>query len=179
MDWYRLKFTIGMYMKRTAIERAEYAKSNNIFHSMGNNCMLMFRKVPLHSKLISFGNNVWVASNVSFITHDVIHRMINNMYGKEFFSEKIGCIKLEDNVFIGANTTILSNVKIGPNVIIGAGSLVNKDIREGVYGGVPARYICSIDEYVKKRNNEPLIEYTNGNLSKTTIDQYWKLFEER
>ena len=32
------------------------------------------------------------------------------------------------NVFVGANSTILYDVKIGSNVIIGAGSLVNKSL---------------------------------------------------
>ncbi|MCD7998109.1 MAG: hypothetical protein LUH21_12815 [Clostridiales bacterium] len=32
----------------------------------------MFRKIPLYPKLISFGDNVWIASEVSFVTHDVI-----------------------------------------------------------------------------------------------------------
>lgn len=56
-----------------------------------------------------------------------------------------------DNVFIGAGTRILYNTRIGSNVIIGADSLVNKDIPDNsVYAGVPAKYICSFDEYVEK-----------------------------
>lgn len=56
-----------------------------------------------------------------------------------------------NNVFIGSGTRILFNTRIGNNVIIGSGSLVNKDIPDNsVYAGVPARYICSFDEYVEK-----------------------------
>ena len=56
-----------------------------------------------------------------------------------------------DNVFIGSGTRILYNTRIGSNVIIGSGSLVNKDIPDNsVYAGVPARYICSFEEYVEK-----------------------------
>ena len=43
--------------------------------------MTMFRKIPLHPKLILLGNNVWVALGVTFITHDVIHEMLNNCVG--------------------------------------------------------------------------------------------------
>lgn len=132
MDWYRIKHTIRMYMILTATKRATYLKKHDIFYHMGNNCMTMFRKIPLYPKLISFGNNVWIASNVSFITHDAIHQMLNNRINKKCFSEHIGCIELKDNVFIGANTTILSNVSIGPNVIVDAGSLVNKNLQNGV-----------------------------------------------
>ena len=59
-----------------------------------------------------------------------------------------------DNVFIGSNTTILNNVRIGPNVIIAAGSLINKDVPpNSIVGGVPARVIGNFDEYVAKRKN--------------------------
>lgn len=93
--------------------------------------MVMFRKLPLYSQLISFQSNVRVASNVTFVTHDAIHDMLNIKYGEKKYTEAVGCIDVRDNVFIGANSTILPNVTIGPNVIIGAGSLVNKSISGG------------------------------------------------
>ena len=95
--------------------------------------MVMFRKVPLYPQLISLGNNVRIASNVHFITHDVIHTMLNNMQSDYKFSEHVGCIAIQDNVFIGSNAAILSNVTIGANTIIGTGSLVNKSIPGGEY----------------------------------------------
>lgn len=79
MDWYRLRHTIGMCLTMSAIKRAEYIKKHDIFYHMGDNCMTMFCKIPLYPKLISFGNNVRIASGVSFVTHDVIHSVINNM----------------------------------------------------------------------------------------------------
>lgn len=40
---------------------------------------------------------------------------------------------------------------IGDNVIIGAGSVVTKNIpSDSVAAGVPARVICSLDEYYEK-----------------------------
>ena len=56
-----------------------------------------------------------------------------------------------NNVFIGSGTRILYNTRIGNNVIIGSDSLVTKDIPDNsVYAGVPARRICSFEEYVEK-----------------------------
>lgn len=136
MDWFRVRHSIGLCLCSTATKRAEYLKKHDIFYRMGNNCMTMFRKVPLYPKLISFGNNVWIASKVSFVTHDVIHRMLNNRFDNEELNENIGCIEIKDNVFIGTNTTILPNVTIGPDVIIGAGSLVTKSMRGGICGSV-------------------------------------------
>lgn len=67
------------------------------------------------------------------------------------YIEKVGCIEVMNNVFIGSGTRILYNTRIGNNVIIGSDSLVNKDIPDNsVYAGVPAKRICSFDEYVKK-----------------------------
>ena len=69
----------------------------------------------------------------------------------------MGDIRIGDNVFVGSNTTILYDVTIGSNVIIGAGSLVNKDIpSNSVVAGVPAKNICSFDEFIEKRKKESL-----------------------
>ena len=71
--------------------------------------------------------------------------------GGGHFIEKIGCIEVMDNVFIGSGTRILYNIRIGTNVIIGSDSLVTKDIPDNsVYAGVPARFICTFNEYVEK-----------------------------
>ena len=51
--------------------------------------------------------------------------------------EKIGCIEVGNNVFIGYNCSILPDVKIGNNVIIGSNTVVTKDLPDnGVYVGV-------------------------------------------
>lgn len=179
MDWYRIRHTIGMVLCPTAIQRATYLKKHDIFYHIGDNCMTMFRKIPLYPKLISLGDNVWIASGVSFVTHDVIHRMLNNKDSRNEFLENMGCIDIKDNVFIGSNSTILPNVSIGPDAIIGAGSVVNKNCSGGVYAGVPARYICTLDEFMKKRNEYPQIIITRGKegLSKETVESCWKRFE--
>ena len=51
-------------------------------------------------------------------------------------------IKIGNNVWIGANVTILPGVTIGDNTVIGAGSVVNRDIPSGVVAvGNPCRVI--------------------------------------
>lgn len=181
MDWYRIRHTIGLHLCVTAIKRAAYLKKHDILYHIGDNCMTMFRKVPLYPKLISLGNNVWIASQVSFVPHDVIHRMLNNKLNTDEFQEHIGCIDIKDNVFVGSNTTILPNVTIGENTVIAAGSLVIENIPgNGVWGGVPAKYICSLDEFIEKRRNYPEITITRGKggLSGETVDAAWKRLRE-
>ncbi len=181
MDWYRIRHTIGMCFTLDSMNRAKYLKKHDIFRSVGDNCMVMFRKIPLYPKLISLGNNVWIASNVSLVPHDVIHHMVNYMKWEAVLPENIGCIDIKDNVFIGANTTVLPNVSIGPDTIVAAGTLVNKSIGSGVYGGVPARYICSLEDLIDKRKKYPGIPMTRsarGGLSMETVNACWERFHK-
>ena len=182
MDWYRIRHTIGMYLCSTAIKRAAYLKKHDILYHIGDNCMTMFRKIPLYPKLISLGDNVWIASNVWFVPHDVIHRMLNNKLGTDEFQENLGCIDIKDNVFIGSNSTILPNVTIGPDTIVAAGTLVNKSIQGGVYAGVPAKYICSFEEFMEKRRYSQHVYIDRngpGGLSQKTINDLWELFHQQ
>lgn len=99
-----------------------------------------------------------MASNVTFITHDVTNDMLNNM-NIGWFNYNVGCIEIMNNVFIGANTIILPNIKIGSNVIIAAGSVITKDIEDNsVVAGVPAKKIETFDNYIEKRKNIPYIK---------------------
>lgn len=100
--------------------------------------------------LIEIGKNVQITYGVTMLTHGYDWSVLKGKYGDVLGSA--GKIKIGDNVFIGVNTTILKGVSIGSNVIIGAGSLVNKDIPcNSIAVGNPARVICSLDEYYKKR----------------------------
>lgn len=130
-----------------------YLKKHGVFGHIGRNTIWRDRLIPLYADKVFLGNNVRCGSKVLFITHDVIHDMLNHREGNDFeYREKIGEIHVEDNVFIGSNTSILYDVHIGSNVIIGACSLVNRDIPSGeVWAGVPAKYICSFEELTEKR----------------------------
>lgn len=178
MDWFRLRHTLMLYTKSTGFKRADYIREHKLFKNVGKHCMFMFRKLPLYGELISIGNNVHIASNVSFVTHDVTHNMLNYCDSALKLSEYIGCIEIGDNVFIGANSTILYNSKIPSNTIIGANSFVNKKlINGGVYAGTPARYICSIEDFLKKRADFTLtVTKEKSRLSPKTIDEAWKQF---
>ena len=181
MDWFRLRHSLGLLLQNTGTKRAAYVRSHGLFRHVGDQCMFMFRKLPLYSDLISVGNNVHLASNVSFITHDVTHNMLNRREGTKAFKEYIGCIEIGDNVFVGANTTILYNSRIPSNTVIGANSFVNKILtKEGVYAGVPARYICSLEEFMDKRKGSAVeIKRDHHRLSAETVNEAWKAFREK
>lgn len=57
----------------------------------------------------------------------------------------IGTIRIEKNVWIGNNVTILKNSEIGENSIIAAGTVVSRKFPKNVIiGGVPAKIIKEI-----------------------------------
>lgn len=148
----RIFYSVILMLMQNSRKRTEFVRKHHLYGSIGENCSIQKPKLPLYSNLIHIHNNVKIASNVGFITHDIIHTMLNDKYPQGDFIERIGCIEIMDNVFIGAGTRILYGTRIGTNVIIGAQSLVNKDVPDNsVYAGVPARYICSFDEYVDKQ----------------------------
>ncbi len=157
MNIKRIWTQMRMFTFWSGIRRTAYLKKKKVFGSIGDDVMIQSRKVPLYPELIYIGNNVRVASNVSFITHDVTHNMLNNISkyaGGYRFDEKKGNIVIGDNVFIGANSTVLYDVTIGNNVIVGAGSVVVKDLPDNsVCVGVPCRVIGDFQSFIEKRKS--------------------------
>ena len=141
---------LKLWLCRNGVKRAEYLKKNKVFYAMGEHCYWHPTKIPNETYLLNIHNNVVVAANVTFLTHDVMEYMFNYIGGG--YEQYIGSIEIFDNCFIGANSTIMYNVKIGPNAIVAAGSVVTKDVPEGVIvGGNPARVIGNFDDLRRKR----------------------------
>lgn len=131
--WHQLRL---LFIPRSK-KRVEYLKKHHVFHGCGENVYLQSRKIPLYANLISLHNNIRIASNVTFLTHDVMHTVLDNVSGKfGKYQEHLGCIEIMDNVFIGSNVTILYGTKIGPNSVVAAGAVVTKDVPAGcIVGG--------------------------------------------
>ena len=125
---------------------------------IGDNCKFQFDVVIDYSHywLIEIGNDVTLAPKVHILAHDA------STFNHVGYS-KIGKVKIGDNVFIGANSTILPGVTIENNTIIGAGSIVTKDIpKNSIAVGNPAKVIGNITTFLSKTKEEmskyPLFE---------------------
>ncbi|MUK46112.1 capsule biosynthesis protein CapG [Aliivibrio fischeri] len=116
--------------------------------------------------LITIGDNFFCSTNVNFVTHDGSICVVRNalLNGKRF--DLVSPIKIGNNVFIGFDTTILRGTSVGNNVIVGAKSLVMGNLEsDSVYAGIPAKRICSINEFYEK-NKSQMIEITEEYLNK-------------
>ena len=127
-----LKRIKSLYLQKT--NPIKYAKKIGV--TLGEDCRLNgspnWGSEPW---LISLGNYVHVSFDCAFITHDGAVGVIRRM---EKYKDviKFGRIKVGNNVFIGARSTILPGVTIGDGSIVAAGAVVSKSIPEGeIWGG--------------------------------------------
>ncbi len=100
--------------------------------------------------LLEIGNSCKITHGVIIETHDFSYSVLRIAYCDLLC--KSGHVKIGNNVFIGMNAIILPGTTIGDNCVIGAGSVVTKNIPDNtVWGGNPAKQICTLDEYYQKR----------------------------
>lgn len=104
--------------------------------------------------MISIGNDCYITAGVQFINHDggtlILRKEVPTL-------EWTAPIEIGNDVYIGVRCIILPNIKIGNRCIIGAGSIVSKNVPDNcVYAGVPAKFICSTDEYLEKMKEKSL-----------------------
>lgn len=122
------------------------------FYYLGQNVKLYTRSFGTEPYLISIHSNVTCAANVSFINHDVsCFNMARYLGLPEGSLDKVGPITLHENCFVGADTMLMMGCSVGKNSIIAARSVVTKQVPDNeVWGGVPAKFIMTVDEYARR-----------------------------
>lgn len=108
--------------------------------SIGNNVSIHPMCYIDASGGINIGNDVSIAHGSTIMS--TTHRYDDFRIPIKDQSVDLLMTEVEDNVWIGAKTTILAGIKVGYGSVIGAGSVVTKDVpSNNIVGGVPAKKI--------------------------------------
>ena len=111
----------------------------NIF--VGDNFLANYNVTILDIREVRIGNNVMIAPNTLITT-------VNHPLSPAGRRKHLGIatpVTIGNDVWIGANVTILPGVTIGNNVVIAAGAVVTKDVPDNsLIGGVPAKLIKTL-----------------------------------
>ena len=92
------------------------------------------------SYLTKIGRNVFIGPSVT---------TTNDPYP---MSDRLAGITIKDNAVIGANATLMAGITIGQNSVVAMGSVVTRDVPDGVVVmGSPATIRHTREEYEKKR----------------------------
>jgi acetyltransferase-like isoleucine patch superfamily enzyme len=117
---------------------------NNGMLIIGDNVGMSFTAINC-KKLIQIKDNVLIGGGTCIYDSDF--HPLNALSRISNVNDDIATasVIIEENVFIGTNSTILKGVTIGKNSIVGACSVVTKDIpADEIWAGNPAKFIRSI-----------------------------------
>lgn len=132
--------------------------------------------------LIEIGNNVRINTGMSILTHDFPTWVFRIVYHD--FVNSSGKVKIGSNIYFGQYCTILKGVTVGDNCVVGFGSLVTKDIPpNSIVAGRPAKVICTLEDYYKKRKEKCIgeaFEYARSIQERfhrrPKIEDFWEEF---
>lgn len=108
-----------------------------------------------------FGNFILIASDVKFVGRREHSFEDSGKTIWEGVREDMGLTVIEDDVWIGAGSIILSGVTVGKGAIIAAGSVVTKDVPPcEIWGGNPSHKIR--DRFKTEEERLSHIDYLNS-----------------
>lgn len=133
----RGKLIIG---KMLEARRMDYISVQDGVMRIGNNVFMNQNVSVTCMESVQIGDRCIIANNVVIVDHD--HDYVNGGFAT-------APVKIEKDVWIGANATVLKGVTIGEGAIVAAGSVVNKDVpAHTMVAGAPAKVVKEI----KKKN---------------------------
>lgn len=181
-----------MSIIRNLFQRVYYLQFYVKSPTLGKNIKLSRGGTFMHSEEITMGNNIFISENFHISAYQLkLHNNIiigpnlviecsNHKYdvvGKNMFeiaNDKIyKGVEIEDDVWIGANVTILPGVIISEGCIVGAGSVVTKSLPPySISVGIPCKPIKS--RFSKHDLHIHLLKTKAGRYSEQYILKAWK-----
>jgi acetyltransferase-like isoleucine patch superfamily enzyme len=126
----------------------------------------------ISARKLEIGNNVLIGPNLLLECDNHIYKNIGKTIWSTRNERESGFVRIEDDVWIGGNVTILKNVKIGEGTIVGAASVVTKSLPPySICIGSPCRPIKS------RFNTEELSQHlalVRSSYSFDAIKDLWK-----
>ncbi|WP_176444473.1 DapH/DapD/GlmU-related protein [Rhodococcoides kyotonense] len=140
MRW-RLYRIIGLSFKKSFIAPGLFVGGSGLVVNEG--VILNYNCFIDATGEVKLGSNVAIGPGSTILT--VTHH-IGPAAKRRGLEQLVLPVKIGDGCWIGANATILPGVKIGESSVIAAGSVVTSDCKaNSVYGGVPAKFLKSIE----------------------------------
>lgn len=155
-----------VYYKSSSARYIKFLRKQGVV--IGNGCIFRSPNATRidisRPSLIEIGNNVDMNHNFQIMTHDWASGVFRHVFHNILPSS--GKVKIGNNIYFGTNVVVLKGVTIGDNCVVAAGSIITKSIpANSVVAGVPAKVICSLEEYYEKRKNvciEEAFEYARS-----------------
>src|SRR6185503_18301049 len=93
--------------------------------------------------LIELCDYAVLSANVTILTHDAIYYLVT----EGNFPYRFGKVTVKSHTVVCPNSIIMPGVTIGAHSVIALGSLVNKDVPDGVIvAGCPAKALMTVEQ---------------------------------
>jgi acetyltransferase-like isoleucine patch superfamily enzyme len=141
LGWENVRIGNNSIISEDSWININHRNSESIGLIIGDRCFIGRRNFFSTGSLIEIGAYCLTGPNCNFLGADHIYTSPLVPYITSGVTEG-GAIEIGANCWLGANVTVLKDVKIGYGSIIGAGTLVNKDIPPlSIVVGNPGRII--------------------------------------
>lgn len=163
--WEKLKDTLMSHWYKSQMkscgENVHLHPSTSVYFGLENLSLANNVSIPRYAHIfctdapLTIGNNVIFGPAPTIVTGnhriDVIGKPIIDVHDKLLENDE--AVIIEDDVWVGANVTILKGVTVGRGAIIAAGSVVNRCVPVySISGGVTSKHLkfrFTIDEILE------------------------------
>lgn len=156
----QLELPICIYYPKTVFiaENAKLRSNATILNTPNENVII--------KKFAAIAVNCMIITNSHVSTVGIPHFLL----GPSHINDKSGDVIIEEDVWIGANVTILAGVNVGRGAIVAAGSIITKNVPPySVVAGIPAKVIAKRFEFNDIIAHELILYPENERMDKNVL----------